>query len=454
MTAVAGCLSTTVPAQTTDGADQTIPEVNPILLEADQTLPDPDVSPALRIDSQRRPPAPPEPPALSDEFRSIDGSANNPDNPDMGRAGTPLLRLLAPAYGDGVTTMAGAERPNPRTISSTVNAQPRFISNAHNASDFIWQWGQFLDHDLDLTNGTDPPESEAIPIPAGDPWFDPQNTGTAVIAFNRSLYDHASGSGPDNPRQQINELTAWIDASNVYGSDRERAEALRTLDGSGRLRSSAGNLLPFNTDGLPNAGGASPELFLAGDVRANEQLALTVMHTLFMREHNRLADQIAAANPQLSDDEIYERARRMVGAEMQVITYREFLPALLGRDALAPYRGYRPDIDVSISNVFSTASFRFGHSALSPTLLRLDRRDGPIREGHLALRHAFFTPQRLIDEGGIEPLLRGLAAQAHQAIDVFVVDDGRNFLFGPPGAGGFDLAALNIQRGRDHGLPG
>jgi hypothetical protein len=139
---------------------------------------------------------------------------------------------------------------------------------------------------------------------------------------------------------------------------------------------------------------------------------------------------------------------------MQVITYREFLPALLGRDALAPYRGYRPDIDVSISNVFSTASFRFGHSALSPTLLRLDRRDGPIREGHLALRHAFFTPQRLIDEGGIEPLLRGLATQAHQAIDVFVVDDVRNFLFGPPGAGGFDLAALNIQRGRDHGLPG
>ena len=93
----------------------------------------------------------------------------------------------------------------------------------------------------------------------------------AVILFNRSLYDPASGTGTDNPRQQLNEISTWIDASNVYGSDSERAEALRTLDGSGRLRTSAGNLLPFNSAGLPNAGNDSDELFLAGDVRANEQ---------------------------------------------------------------------------------------------------------------------------------------------------------------------------------------
>ncbi|MGI9533348.1 MAG: peroxidase family protein, partial [Thermodesulfobacteriota bacterium] len=58
----------------------------------------------------------------------------------------------------------------------------------------------------------------------------------------------------------------------------------------------------------------------------------------------------------------------------------------------------------------------------------------------------------IIDEGGIEPLLRGLANQECQKIDIKIIDDVRNFLFGPPGSGGFDLASLNIQRGRDHGL--
>lgn len=143
-----------------------------------------------------------------------------------------------------------------------------------------------------------------------------------------------------------------------------------------------------------------------------------------------------------------------MGAQIQVITYREFLPALLGPEAIPPYRGYDPDLNAGIGNAFSTAAYRFGHSALNRTLLRLDRNGREIAAGHLALRNAFFDPRRLTAEGGIEPLLRGLAAQRHQRIDLQIVDDVRNFLFVPPPADGFDLAALNIQRGRDHGLPG
>lgn len=408
-----------------------------------------DVSPARRIRRGSTPPPAPE--AAGPLFRTIDGSDNNPNRARVGSTGTQLLRLVDSDYADGISALAGPERPSARAVSNAVCAQGETQPNPLGMSDYLWQWGQFLDHDIDLTDGVDPAEPAPIAVPAGDPFFDPQGTGTAEIDLNRSIYDEETGI--DRPREQLNEITAWIDASNVYGSDVERAEALRTNDGTGRLRTSDGDLLPFNDAGLPNAGGDSPELFLGGDVRANEQVGLAAMHTLFVREHNRQADRIRERNPDLTGGEVYERARRIVGAQMQVITYQEFLPALLGPDALPEYDGYDSQIDASIANMFSTGAYRFGHSALSPQLLRLDANGNEIPEGHLALRDAFFRPSRLIDEGGIDPVLRGLAAQACQSVDAYVIDDVRNFLFGPPGAGGFDLPALNIQRGRDHGLP-
>jgi len=89
---------------------------------------------------------------------------------------------------------------------------------------------------------------------------------------------------------------------------------------------------------------------------------------------------------------------------------------------------------------------------LSTTLLRVDRQGNESAHGHLSLASAFFDPSILTDQGGIDEIMRGLSQQVCQNIDNFVIDDVRNFLFGAPGAGGFDLASLNIQRGRDHGL--
>lgn len=381
------------------------------------------------------------------EFRTVDGSGNNAAHPEWGSAGVPFLRLTTIDYENGTDSPGGQHRRSAREISNVCVAQPGSIPNAAGASDYLWQWGQFIDHDLDLAATADPAEPFHIDVPLGDPFFDPLGTGVEQIPLSRSHYEVIDGV-----RQQINELTAFIDASMVYGSDELRADELRTLDGSGRLKTSPGGLLPFNVNGFPNAPDNSAAFFLAGDVRVNEQVGLTAMHTLFVREHNLWADLFSLLDPLLDGDQKYQLAKAMVTAEIQAITYREFLPVLLGPNALPPYTGYKPNVDPGVSNVFATAAYRVGHTMLSPQLQRLRPNLQPVPAGHLPLADAFFRPDVFVSSG-IAPLLRGLARQPAQEIDPHIVDAVRNFLFGPPGSGGFDLASLNIQRGREHGLP-
>ena len=383
------------------------------------------------------------PAVFPSEFRSVDGSGNNAANPLFGSAPTPLLRQVKPDFGEN--SPAAGVRRSARDISNIIVAQDHMVPSAAGVSDYLWQWGQFIDHDMGLTTTTVPPEHMNIQVPLGDPWFDPNGTGTQSIAMDRSTWIMIDGA-----RQPMNVDTAFIDASQVYGSDAARAMELRTLDGTGRLKTSEGDLLPYNVNGFPNAPDTSPGYFLAGDVRSNEQVGLTAMHTLFLREHNYWAGVLHANNPALDEEGIYQRVRAIIGAEIQVITYRDFIPLMLGPNALPPYTGYHPEVNPGIANVFSTAAFRVGHTMLSPTLLRLDANNQSI--GDLSLADSFFSPTQ-ISGPGIEPYLRGLAKQVDQEVDCYLVDGVRNFLFGPPGAGGFDLASLNIQRGRDHGLP-
>jgi peroxidase len=397
------------------------------------------------------------PPLLPTE--SIDGTGNNVAHPTWGSTGQDLLRLSPAAYGDGISTPSGADRPAARLVSNLLAASPEGgETNDRDFTAFVYAWGQFLDHDLGLTDTATPRERLPIAVPTGDPSFDPAGTGTMTISMSRSAWDLATGTSTTNPRQQINSITAFIDGSQVYGSDATRAAALREFVG-GRLRTSAGNLLPFNTSGLANANDAhvvaDSQLFLAGDVRANENPELIALQTLFVREHNRIATEAAAKNPTWTDEQLYQHARRIVIAELQKITYQEFLPAILGTNtpasvALQSYRGYRADVNPGIATEFSTAAFRLGHSMLGEDIQFLDNDGNPVRD-EMRLKDAFFDP-RSVSQVGIEPLLKYLASDRAQEIDTKVVDDVRNFLFGAPGQGGFDLASLNIQRGRDHGL--
>jgi hypothetical protein len=389
----------------------------------------------------------------------IGGTGNNISHPDWGSAGIDLLRTATAAYGDGVSTPAGADRPSPREISNVLSDQAgQDILSDRNLSAMIYAWGQFVDHDIDLTptSGT---ESLSIAVPAGDPSFDPLGTGTQTIDTTRSIFDPATGTDAGNPRQQINAITAFLDGSVIYGSNDTTAATLRTFEG-GHLATSDGDLLPRNNSndlsGVPldMANDAhivsSDQLFAAGDVRANENIELTSLQTLFLREHNYWADRISAQNPSLSDEEIYQQARAIVVGEMQSITYNEWLPALLGPQAMPQYAGYDPSVNPSIANEFSTAAYRFGHSLLGDDVEFLDNNGLEVAD-QIPLSQAFFNPDK-VAETGIDPILKYLTADPASEVDVKVVGSVRNFLFGPPGSGGLDLASLNIERGRDHGL--
>jgi len=386
------------------------------------------------------------------EDRTITGTGNNLQQTNRGSANTALIRLGYPEDypdGSGTTIFSDAQRANARTVSNTLAAQGASVPNNRNLSSYIWMWGQFLTHDLDLSptsNGAGVNGSANIAVGATDV------LGPNAIPMTRSNFTTMNGV-----RQQTNSITTWIDASMVYGSDTARAAALRTDGGTGaKLVTSANNLPGYNTAGFANDNsGPVPanQLFLAGDVRANENVGLTSMHTVFMREHNRLVDVISAQQPTLNNEQKYQLARKIVGAEMQAVTYKEFLPALLGA-ASAPTAAayvYDPQQNAAITQSFAVAAFRFGHSTLSSQLPRVNN-DGTA-DASLALQGAFFNPNLISnDPAQVTDLLKGGATQVAQEVDTLFVDDVRNFLFGPPGAGGMDLFALNTQRGRDHGL--
>src|SRR6056297_2215689 len=360
----------------------------------------------------------------------------------------PLLRLTVQRYGDDISALSDVDVAV--DAARTIFDQTADMPSSAGFSLFLVYWGQFIDHDLSLTREA---SGEIVDVPG------------LVGPFHRLNYDPDSGSSPDNTRAPVNEVTPALDASMIYGSTSDRLADLRSLEG-GYLRTSDGalealNLLPFAAEGAVMAGAEASEapIFLAGDIRANENINLLALQTLFVREHNHWVDRLAALYPEWDDESLFNAARSIVEYEIQWITYTTWLPMLLaGNDVdqarMAAETNFAlpgGGVDGQISAEFSTAAFRVGHTMVSDIIALLEESGRDLSHADFDLAGAFFNTAPLID-GNMDPILRGLAAVPAQEIDGKVIDALNFFLLAPDGVRGFSLPALNILRGQDHGV--
>ncbi|GFR01382.1 peroxidase [Trichonephila clavata] len=420
----------------------------------------------------------------TDRYRTFNGSCNNLEHPDWGMTSTAFRRLLRPDYADGVSmprvSTAGEELPNARYLSNelyTHHSRPRC-----NCTVLTLYFGLFMDHDIiriasktghkgapiscchpDIVENPNllHPECMAIGVPADDPFYGP--LGVRCLDFVRSA--PMPGECPGE-REQMNIVTSFLDASGVYGSYYDKNNFLRSHK-DGQLRVCHIN----NTEMLPPAHHISYECgfpskdqfcFRAGDMRVNEQVELTAIHAIWMREHNKVAMALHSINPHWDDERLFQESRRVVIAELQHIAYNEFLPLLLGEEILKEhkltinptkgYDGYDSELDPSMYNVFGAAAFRVGHSLIEGMLDLIG--PGYTAERQIPLHTVFLNPH-IFYEKGIDLLLRGLVKEKAASVDSYITDEVRNRLFQPHnGHYGMDLSAIGIQRGRDHGIPG
>ena len=336
---------------------------------------------------------------------------------------------FAPGTNDGLVN-----GPNPRTISNVIaggtgakgqNAE----TNDPVASAWLYVFGQFLDHDISLEETLPNATPINILVPPNDPTF---QSGTP-IAMTR-----ATRSATTNTI--INTTAGYLDLSQLYGSTAAVAQSLANGDGTLKSSSNGQALQVVNNQ------------FVTGDPRVMENPELTAVTTLFMREHNFWVATLSAQNPTWTGQQLYNMAQAITTAEYQNIVYNEYLPLLIG-NVIPPYRGYQPNINAQVTQEFSAAAFRVGHSQVSDTQEGLDNFGNVTFTEPLAT--AFFNTAAQDEFNGINPLLRSIGADYSQATDVYTVAALRNLLFAPLPGGDvdqIDLIAIDIQRERDLGL--
>ncbi|XP_029047333.1 peroxidase-like isoform X2 [Osmia bicornis bicornis] len=419
------------------------------------------------------------------KYRSIDGTCNNVENPSWGSAMTSYTRILFPQYFDGIQEprrMGHTKKPLPgaRSVSVALST-PNGLSDVSRTLTVV-QWGQFIANDISYTpvrkmissgkpifccrpdgSTLSPrhihPDCSAITVPDRDPVYGQHYV--RCMNYVRSLPVLRSEC-TFGPIEQMNQASHFLDGSAIYGSNLKKARELRTFEG-GRLRVHKDNsheFLPIG--GVEIAPYCLEGCYDSGDHRVNTHPQLAVIHTVWHREHNRIADQLLVLNPHWSDETLYQEARRIVIAEIQHITYKEWLPILLGKKytrAIGVNGGgsyshnYNSVDDPAVSNEVATAALRFMISLMQGKLSLTD--NSRLVNQTLSLAEYFFKPSVIESDEVFDGLIRGMATQSSQKMDISVIEDITSKLYATNRDSlGLDGISLDIQRGRDHGLPG
>ncbi|CAH1153484.1 unnamed protein product [Phaedon cochleariae] len=429
------------------------------------------------------------------EYEGYDGWYNNLARPDSGAIDKPLLRRWPAAYKDGTYIPSGYDRPNPLELSEKLlSGEIGQKSKIGRTALFLFFGQQVVEEILDAQRPACPPEYVNIPVPENHT-YRVDNPHHTEMPFLRTRYDMKSGSSPNNPRQQLNEITPYIDGGLFYGITKQWSDQLRTfsngsIDECGRLAFSHDGLFPeYNTARIPMANPPPPfyhshyvnvhetakvdRFFKLGNPRGNENAFLLTFGVMWFRYHNYIATRLCHhhrtnnKDTDWSSEKIYNEARKWVIATQQRVVVKEWLPILL-QETLPPYKKYDASIDPQIDQFFQSAAFRFGHTLVVPGVyLRSYLRDSCKTKfnswKNFAVRtcNIFWRPQEpmlnktddnnsLLD---IDRLLMGMSVQLTEREDHVIVEDLRGNVFGPLEFPRRDLMAVNIQRGRDHGLP-
>jgi len=278
------------------------------------------------------------------KYHPFGGFCNNLQTPTYGSVNSQFQRFLNPDYSDGVSSprtlsvLPNTPLPNPRVISSTL-CQDNSLNSKY-TTHLVALLGQFIDHDITsqtgtLVNGIRPscpcnstdPNCFSVPIPSGD--ILPMTCMEFVRSAAASTTDPNCSTGF---REQINELSSFLDGEPIYGSTLKESFTLRQLTGGLLIVKSGVSAdrpyLPQTSSSCSNIN-SSLKCFLAGERRVNENMGLTSLHTLWLREHNRIATVLAVNNPTWNDTILFMETRRIVVAAFQHIVYKEFLAAIL-----------------------------------------------------------------------------------------------------------------------------